>query len=255
MEVVDPWFHLLNLRHLLHLLSLRAQMMSSSVRHSVLQLYTAAVYSTLTKLQALTDLSKLVKEAIKLFMAIVHDSNTSSGKSINVSINSRAIKPNTNVTDNLNGYISSALKMAPENIPSALENYTYAEGYEIFIFTLGENVTLDDRVVGEHEISVIPIDGKGLESSIDLFKIVVVIENVNDAPEISAINSAGGVVASSENIFEVFEGGDNGTISVFVDDADIQHGDIVGLNITNTNLPAGIISIEADKITPVRYYK
>ena len=183
------------------------------------------------------------------FYAIVHDSDASSRKSINVSLNSIAIKPNANVTDNLNGYISSALKMAPENIPSALENYTYAEGYEIFIFTLGENITLDDRVVGEHEISVIPIDGKGLEGSIDLFKIIVVIENVNDAPEISAINSTGGVVAIGENIFEVFEGGDNGTISVFVDDADIQHGDIVGLNITNTNLPAGVISIARDKLS------
>ena len=192
---------------------------------------------------------KISEGGNQTFYAIVHDSNTSSGKSINVSINSRAIKPNTNVTDNLNGYISSALKMAPENIPSALENYTYAEGYEIFIFTLGENITLDDRVVGEHEISVIPIDGKGLEGSINLFKIIVVIENVNDAPEISAINSAGGVIAIGEDIFEVFEGGDNGTIRVAVRDVDIQHGDIIGLNITNANLPAGVISIARDKLS------
>ncbi len=183
------------------------------------------------------------------FYVIVHDSDILSGESINVTIKSKAIKPNTNFTDNLNGYISSALKMAPENVPSALENYTHSDGYEIFIFTLGENITLDDRVVGEHEISVIPIDGNGLEGSIDLFKIVIVIENVNDAPAISMINSTGGVVASSENIFEVFEGGEEGTISVVARDTDIQHGDIVDLNITSANLPAGVISIEADKLS------
>ncbi len=179
------------------------------------------------------------------FYAIIHDSDILSGESINVTINS-TIKLDTNITDSLYGYVSPPLKMDSESIPSALENYTNAEGYEIFIFTLGEDLLLDDRVVGEHKILVVSIDTKGLEGS---SKIVVVIENVNDAPVISALTSLDGVVSIGGDVFEVFEGGDNGAIKVIVNDADIQHGDVVGLNITDANLPTGVISIEANKLS------
>ena len=179
------------------------------------------------------------------FYAIIHDSDISSGESINVTINS-TIKLDTDIIDSLDGYVSSALNMDPENIPSALENYTNAEGHEIFIFTLGEDLLLDDKVVGEHEISVVSIDTKGLKGS---SKIIVVIENVNDAPVISSLTRSGGVTANGEDIFEVFEEGDDGTIRVVVRDDDIPHGDIIGLNITNANLPIGVISIEKDKLS------
>ena len=179
------------------------------------------------------------------FYAIIHDSDISSGESINVTINS-TIKLDTNTTDSLYGYISPPLKMDLESIPSALENYTNAEGYEIFNFTLGEDLLLDDKVVGEHEILVVSIDTQGLEGS---SKIVVVIENVNDTPVISSLKRSGGVISSGENIFEVYEGGEEGTIRVAVRDVDIPHGDIIGLNITSANLPTGIISIEADKLS------
>ena len=180
------------------------------------------------------------------FYAIIHDSDISSGESINVTINSTTI----DFADSLNGYVSPLLKMDPEtdpeSIPSALENYTNAEGYEIFNFTLGEDLLLDDKVVGEHEISVVSIDTKGLKGS---SKIVVVIENVNDRPVISALTTSGGVRARNGNIFEVYEGGEEGIIRVKVRDDDIQHGDIVGLNITSANLPTGVISIEKDKLS------
>ena len=176
------------------------------------------------------------------FYAIIHDSDISSGESINVTINSTTI----DFADSLNGYVSPPLKMDPESIPSALENYTNAEGYEIFNFTLGEDLLLDDKVVGEHEISVVSIDTKGLEGS---SKIVVVIENVNDAPVISALTSLDGVVSIGGDVFEVYEGGEEGTIRVAVRDDDIPHGDIIGLNITSANLPTGVISIEADKLS------
>ncbi len=192
---------------------------------------------------------KISEGGKQTFYAIVYDADILSGESTNVAINSRPIKLNANVADSLNDYVSSAIKMASDSVPSALENYTYAEGYEIFNFTLGENPLLDDRVVGEHEISVIPIDAHGLKGSTDLFKVVVVIENVNDEPEISVLTPSGGVISSSENIFEVFEGGEDGIIRVAVRDVDIQHGDIIGLNITGVNLPAGVISIERDKLS------
>ena len=176
------------------------------------------------------------------FYAIIHDSDISSGESINVTINSTTI----DFADSLYGYVSPPLKMDPESIPSALENYTNTEGYEIFNFTLGEDLLLDDKVVGEHEISVVSIDTRGLEGS---SKIVVVIENVNDTPVISSLERSGGVTASSENIFEVYEGGEERIIRVKVRDDDIQHGDIVGLNITSANLPTGVISIEKDKLS------
>ena len=310
------------------------------------------------------------------FYAIIYDADILSGESINVDINSRTVNLNTNIAGSLNDYFSSAIKMVPENVPSALENYTNADGYEIFIFTFGESIALDDRVVGEHEISVVPFDAKGLEGSTDLFKMVVVIENVidlpvirsrsasggmlqdaqnngtyriqqdvsgagisivvtdddfampqnqeslhiaimgstlpegfitiqqqninrpdsstnnratfriefasptnelvgthnvtfsiadlsgntelvpikivienvNDAPVISTLTTSGGVRARNGNIFEVFEGGNDGTIRVVVDDADIQHGDIVGLNITGSNSLAKFISIDRDKL-------
>ncbi len=175
------------------------------------------------------------------FYAVIRDADISSGESIEVDIN---IGTNNNLKD----YFSSPLKMVPENIPSALANYTNAEGYEIFIFTLGEERLLDDRAVGEHEISVTPVDAQGLRDSGDLFNIVVVIENINDAPVISTLTPSGGVIASGENIFEVFEGGNDGTIRVVVDDADIQHGDIVGLSITGANSLANFISIDRDKL-------
>ncbi len=182
------------------------------------------------------------------FYAIIHDSDISSGESINVTINS-TIKLDTDIIDSLNGYVSPPLKMDPEtdpeSIPSALENYTNAEGYEIFNFTLGEDLLLDDKVVGEHEILVVSIDARGLEGS---SKIVVVIENVNDTPVISSLERSGGVTASSENIFEVYEGGEEGIIRVKVRDDDIQHGDIVSLNLISADLP-GIISIEEDKLS------
>ena len=180
------------------------------------------------------------------FYAIIHDSDISSGESINVTINSTTI----DFANSLNGYVSPPLKMDSEmdseSIPSALENYTNAEGYEIFIFTLGEDLLLDDRVVGEHKISVVSIDTKGLEGS---SKIVVVIENVNDTPVISSSKRSDGVTASNQNIFEVYEGGEDGIIRIKVRDADIQHGDVVGLNITGANLPTGVISIEKDKLS------
>ena len=179
------------------------------------------------------------------FYAIIHDSDISSGESINVTINS-TIKLDTDIIDSLDGYVSSALKMDSENITSALENYTNAEGYEIFNFTLGEDLLLDDRVVGEHNISVVSIDTKGLKGS---SKIVVVIENVNDTPVISALTSLDGVVSIGGDVFEVFEGGEEGIIRVKVRDDDIPHGDIVGLNITSANLPTGVISIEKDKLS------
>ena len=183
------------------------------------------------------------------FYAIIHDSDISSGESINVTINS-TIKLDADIIDSLNGYVSPPLKMDPEtdheSIPSALENYTNAEGYEIFIFTLGEDLLLDDRVVGEHNISVVSIDTKGLKGS---SKIVVVIENVNDTPVISFLKRSGGVTASNQSVFEVFEEGDDGTIRVAVADDDIPHGDIIGLNITGANLPTGVISIEANKLS------
>ena len=180
------------------------------------------------------------------FYAIIHDSDILSGESINVTINSTTI----DFADSLNGYVSPPLKMDPEtdheSIPSALENYTNAEGYEIFNFTLGEDLLLDDKVVGEHNISVVSIDTKGLKGS---SKIVVVIENVNDTPVISSLKHSGGVTASNQSVFEVFEEGDDGTIRIVVADEDIPHGDIVGLNITSADLPAGIISIERDKLS------
>ena len=183
------------------------------------------------------------------FYAIVHDSDILSGESISVAINSIPINLNANTEDNLNDYFSLAFKRTPENVPSALENYTNANGYGIFIFTLGETLLLDDRAVGEYEISIIPTDAKGLEGIDDIFKVAVVIENVNDAPIISALTHSDGVTAGGENTFEVFEGGDSGTIKVVVDDADIQHGDIVGLNIISSNLPAGVISLERNKLS------
>ena len=183
------------------------------------------------------------------FYAVIHDPDILSGESVSIVINSIPINLNTNTADNLNSYFSQVFKRTPENVPSALENYTNADGYEIFIFTLGETLSLDDGVVGEHEVSIIPTDTKGLEGIDDIFKVAVVIENVNDAPVISTLTSLGGVIPAGGNIFEVFEGGDNGTIKVIVDDVDIQHGDIIGLNITDANSLAGVISIEKDKLS------
>ena len=170
------------------------------------------------------------------FYAIIHDSDISSGESVNVSINS-TIKLDTNITDSLYGYVSLALKMDPESIPSVLKNYTNTEGYEVFIFTLGEKLLLDDKVVGEHEISVVSIDTQGLKG---FAKIMVVIENVNDAPVISALTTSGGVSRTGlpveSNTFIVPEGGVNGAITVTVEDPDIQHGDTVSLDIINDAL-------------------
>ena len=58
-----------------------------------------------------------------------------------------------------------------------------------------------------------------------------------------------GVFSSGGDVFEVYEGGEEGTIRVAVRDDDIPHGDIIGLNITSANLPTGIISIEKDKLS------
>ncbi len=310
---------------------------------------------------------KILEGEKQTFYAVIHDSDILSGESIEVDINS-------GTNNNLKDYFSSALKMAPEDVPPALENYTNAAGYEVFNFTLGERIALDDRVVGEYEIPVVPIDAQGLRGSSNIVVVIenvidlpvirshsasggisqdaqdsgtyrikqdisgagisivvtdddfaipqnqeslhititestlpegfitiqqpsinrpdsptnnratfriefasptnelvgthdvifsiadlsgntglvpikVVIENVNDAPVISTLTPSGGVRARNGNIFEVFEGGNEGTIRVIVDDADIQHGDIVGLNITGANLPAGVISIEKDKLS------
>ena len=103
-----------------------------------------------------------------------------------------------------------------------------------------------NQLVGEHNITFSFTDTTG---NIVLYKGEFKIENVNDAPVISALTSLDGVVSIGGDVFEVFEGGDNGTIKVIVNDADIQHGDVVGLNITGANLPTGVISIEANKLS------
>ena len=103
-----------------------------------------------------------------------------------------------------------------------------------------------NELVGEHNITFSFTDTDG---NIVLYKREFRIENVNDAPVIFSLTSLDGVVSIGGDVFEVFEGGDNGTIKVIVNDADIQHGDIVGLNITGANLPTGVISIEKDKLS------
>ena len=70
----------------------------------------------------------------------------------------------------------------------------------------------------------------------------------SNVPEISMMDSARGVTSNGENIFEVYEGGEDGIIRVKVRDVDIQHGDIVSLSIISTDL-SDIISIEEDKLS------
>ena len=127
-----------------------------------------------------------------------------------------------------------------------VESSSLAEEH-IFFIDIGNNDSpIDDADIGSYNLNLQVADAAMTVNASYTF--ILKVNNSNDAPEISAINSTGGVVASGENIFEVFEGGEEGIISVFVDDVDIKYGDIIGLNITNTNLPAGVISIEADKL-------
>ena len=91
-----------------------------------------------------------------------------------------------------------------------------------------------NQLVGEHNITFSFVL---IQMEIQLYiRREFKIENVNDAPVISTLARSGGVIPAGGNIFEVFEGGGNGTIKVVVDDADIQHGDIVSLNISNNAL-------------------
>ena len=103
-----------------------------------------------------------------------------------------------------------------------------------------------NQLVGEHNITFSFTDTNG---NTTLYKGEFKIKNINDAPVISALDSAGGVVSNGENIFEVYEGGEDGIIKVKVRDVDIQHGDNVSLilSITDANL-SGIISIEEDQL-------
>ncbi len=167
------------------------------------------------------------------FYAIVYDPDISSGESIDVLINSSTTKLNTNVSDSLKGYVSLANEMASEHLPQALEEYKNVNVYMVFNFTLGQELAIDGRVFGTHELVIRAIDGRQLQDAAGVFKIAIDIKNANDSPIISSIKYSGGVPQEDkkENTFVVAEGGANGVIRIKVDDPDIQHGDIIRLNV------------------------
>ena len=178
------------------------------------------------------------------FYAIVYDPDISSGESIDVLINSSTTKLNTNVSDSLKGYVSLANEMASEYLPQALEKYTNINGHMVFNFTLGEELTIDDRAFGTHELVITAIDARQQQNDDGIFKIAIDIKNANDSPIISSIKPSDGVrqvTNREENTFVVAEGGVNGDIRIVVDDPDIQHGDIIRLDINFRGKSRGIV--------------
>ena len=177
------------------------------------------------------------------FYAIVYDPDISSGESIDVLINSSTTKLNTNVSDSLKGYVSLANEIASEYLPQALKKYTNTNGYMVFNFTLGEELAIDGKAFGTHELVITAIDARQQQNDNGIFRIAIDIKNANDSPIISSVKSSGGVrllVNKVENTFVVAEGGVNGVIKIIVDDPDIQHGDIIRLDISFEGKSGGI---------------